>query len=1283
MGVFRLIFLLLLLSACTEHGPSRTEHYFISGHASGLRNNNPVTLLLNGSSRIILSTDGTFVFADPVSANGDYAVTVEKQPEGDICTVSNGTGAGVTGDVTSILVTCSPVSYTVSGILYGLDRDQQVILKNNNSDPLILSADGNFTFQTPIAHNGSYAITVSTQPTSQICTVTNGVGAGMVANVGSVVVTCSTKTYKVSGNVTGLAQNQQVTLFNNSADPLILTADGNFTFPTPIAHNGSYAVTVGNQPIRQTCTVTDGSGAGMVADISSVVVNCSDNTYKVGGTIAGLANGQQVTLLNNHADPLIISANGSFIFPTRVAFGGSYAVTVGTHPSGQTCTVGGGSGVGVVANVNSVEVTCASNAYKVGGTVIGLATGQQVTLLNNHADPLVVAGNTDFTFPTQVAYQGSYAVTVGTQPNGQICTVSNGIGAGMVADVNSVAVVCSTSTYTVSGRVNGLTSGQQVTLLNNNADPLTIAADGSFTFANAVAYHGTYTVTVGTQPTGQICTVSNGVGVDMVANVDSVTVNCSISKYSLNGTLTGLANGQQVTLLDNNADPLTLYGDGRFTFPTSIAYQGSYAVTVGTQPTGQTCSVSNGAGAAMVADVNAVTIACSGNTYSVGGTVTGLANGQQVTLLNNNADPLTLSADGVFTFAVPTAYLGSYSVTVGTQPTGQTCTVNNGAGGGVVTNINSVAVTCSTTTYRIGGSVSGLANGQQVTLLNNNADPLTLSANSDFTFSTRVAYNGSYNVTVGTQPTGQVCAVINGVGVGVIDNVTSIVVACSTNTYTVAGNVAGLASGQTLTLLNNNGDPLTLSANGGFVFPTSVPANGSYAVTVGFQPPGQSCTVTNGTATSINSNVTNISVTCSTATYTLAGIVSGLAEGQQITLTNNNKEYLAISSNGAFSFAAPIFYNENYVINVSTQPSFGICTVINGTGAGTVTNINNIKVVCSPTSFTVSGSVTGLIAGQPLTLLNNNADPITLKINKNFTFATPVAYQASYAVTVGTQPPGQFCTVNNGTGAGMVSNATVAVVCSTTSYKVSGTVTGLASGQQVVLFNNNADPLILSANGSFAFPTRTAYNGSYAVTVGTQPIGQICTVNNGSGAGVAADVDSISVICSQNTYTLGGTVTGLASGQQVTVFNNNVDPMMLFANGAFSFAAPVAEQGSYSVTIGTQPTGQTCTVNNGSGANMSQNIINILINCVSNFYRIDAYVGALANDPVTLLNNGGDAISAPSEGVYNFPTLMKFGSTYNVTISRQPVNTTCIFQNPTSGVVTGNMIVRIYCGATP
>lgn len=84
-------------------------------------------------------------------------------------------------------------------------------------------------------------------------------------------------------------------------------------------------------------------------------------------------------------------------------------------------------------------------------------------------------------------------------------------------------------------------------------------------------------------------------------------------------------------------------------------------------------------------------------------------------------------------------------------------------------------------------------------------------------------------------------------------------------------------------------------------------------------------------------------------------------------------------------------------------------------------------------------------------------------------------------------------------------------------FTVGGTVNGL-SGSGLVLQNNGGDDLSISANGTFAFAAEIANGASYAVTVKTEPAGQTCAVDNGSGTVAGANVTNVSVTCTANTW---------------------------------------------------------------------------------------------------------------------------------------------------------------------
>jgi hypothetical protein len=150
------------------------------------------------------------------------------------------------------------------------------------------------------------------------------------------------------------------------------TGNGPFLFPDLVAYGGSYYLFVASQPSGQTCTFGSGSAhAQMVSsNIGSITVVCNVNSYVVGGQISGLPANSQVTLMNNGGDALVLTGNGSFTFVNPVAYGGGYAVSIGTQPTGVgvLCSVANGIGVMGQGNVNNVSIQCVPS-HPVGSSV--------------------------------------------------------------------------------------------------------------------------------------------------------------------------------------------------------------------------------------------------------------------------------------------------------------------------------------------------------------------------------------------------------------------------------------------------------------------------------------------------------------------------------------------------------------------------------------------------------------------------------------------------------------------------------------------------------------------------------------------------------------------------------------------------------------------------------------------------------------------------------------------------------------------------------------------------
>jgi len=639
-------------------------------------------------------------------------------------------------------------TFTVGGTITGLTGGG-LVLQNNAGDNLTVTAGATtFTFGGRLAGGAAYAVTVLTQPTapSQTCTVAAGSGNLGNADVTSVAITCVTRTFTVGGTISGLTGTGLV-LRNNGGDDLTVTAGATaFTFATSVASGSPFAVVVQTQPSAptQTCVVAGGTGTVGAADVASVTVNCTVNTYTVGGTISGLAG--TVVLRNSGGDDRSLTASGTFAFATPVASGAPFAVTVFTQPTvpSQTCTVTAGTGTGTVgaANVTSVVVACVTNRFAVKAAVSGLA-GTGLHLLNG-SDDLAVAGDGTVTFATSVASGDSYAVSVSAQPSAlsQTCVVTSG-GSGAITSADVTAqITCTTNSYAVRATVSGLAgTGLRVA---NGTDSVAVSADGTVTVSAAVTSGGSYAVSVAAQPAGptQTCVVSSGGSGTVSSASVTAQITCTTNRYAVKATVSGLAGaGLRVA---NGTDSVAVGASGTVTVSATVASGASYAVSVAAQPAGptQTCVVSSGgSGTVTSADVTAQ-ITCTTNQYAVKAAVTGLSG--TGLMVANGTDAVAVAADGTVTVSAAIASGASYAVSVSAQPAGQTCTTTAPASGTVAAADLTVAITCVANKYKVRGTIAG-ATGSIT--LHNGAENLTVPSGA-FAFVTEYVDGTAYAVTI-------------------------------------------------------------------------------------------------------------------------------------------------------------------------------------------------------------------------------------------------------------------------------------------------------------------------------------------------------------------------------------------------------------------------------------------------------------------------------------------------------------------------------------------------------
>jgi len=192
------------------------------------------------------------------------------------------------------------------------------------------------------------------------------------------------------------------------------------------------------------------------------------------------------------------------------------------------------------------------------------------------------------------------------------------------------------ASYDVSGTISGLTNDGMI-LTNNGGDDIKIPAGAtSFTFPHRASYGDNYDIefkvladgVTKAYPDHMTCVIGYNTGSAGHTVSINAQITCSQATHNLGGTVTGVANCPAttdaapycLTLVNGStggqisiAKPTDGSDSTSFTFASQVKDGDSYGVTVLTQPSNMTCTVTNGSGVMHTSDVGNVVVNCVPN----------------------------------------------------------------------------------------------------------------------------------------------------------------------------------------------------------------------------------------------------------------------------------------------------------------------------------------------------------------------------------------------------------------------------------------------------------------------------------------------------------------------------------------------------------------------------------------------------------------------------------------------------------------------------------------------
>ncbi len=665
-------------------------------------------------------------------------------------------------------------------------------------------------------------------------------------------------------------------------------------------------------------------------------------------------------------------------------------------------------------------------------------------------------------------------------------------------------------TLTGTGTLSGLLNGETLTLANTTTGMLAgtnVGSEGVTSALTLVSGTGLATNYTLTQPTLANVTIT-AAPLTVIGLVGTPrTYNGLTSDTLTGGTLSGLQNGETLTLGGTTSGTLASANAGSEPLTTTVSVTNgtglasNYALT---QPTLANVTIT-------AAPLTVTGLAGTGRTYNgltadtlTGtGVLAGLQISQTLTLANTTTGTLASANAGseavttALTLVAGTGSLSNYSLTQPTLApvtiTPAPLTVTGLAGTGRAYNGLTADTLAGT------GVLAGLQNSETMTLANTTTGTLAsanVGSEAVTTALTLVAGTGSLSNYALTQPTlapvtitAAPLTVTGLAGTGRAYN------GLTADTLTGTGVLVGLQNSQTLTLGTVVGTLASPNAGSEAVTTalTLVAGTGSlsnYSLT---QPTLSSVTITAAPLTVIGLSGTPRTYNGLTSDALTGGTLSGLQNGETLTLGGTTSGTLASA-------------------NAGSEPVTTTVSVTNGTGlasnyALTQPTLANVAIAQAP--LTVTG-----LAGTPRTYNGLTSDALTggtlsgLQNGETLTLGGTTSGTLASA-NAGSEPLTTTVSVNNGTGLASNYALTQPTLANVAIGQAPLTVTGLVGTPRT--YNGlTSDTLTGGAlsglqNGETLSLVNAATGTLASANAGSEPLTAAITLTNGTGGGLASN----------------------------------------------------------------------------------------------------------------------------------------------------------------------------------
>jgi hypothetical protein len=356
------------------------------------------------------------------------------------------------------------IQFTVGGTVTGL-TGSSLVLQNNGADNITIQGNGSFTFNTALSANATYSVTILTYPSSptQYCSVTNGNGSIINANITNIAITCSDLSITYTGSPFTFTINSAINAAIPTTTGSITSCSANPALPGGLSISNTTCEITGTPTTNQTATTyTITASNSILTTTSTISITINSNAFSVTFT------GSPYTYTQNAP----ITTNAPILVGTPTSCSANPALPAGLSINNTTCAISG-----------TPTTTQALTNYTITASDSNLSITTSIGIIID-ANP-----------PSALTYTGSpYSYTQNSAITTNTPTVTGTVTSCSAAPALPAGLSINATTCAISGTPTGTQAATAYTITASNAFgnttanvniSVTIAAPSALTYTGS------------------------------------------------------------------------------------------------------------------------------------------------------------------------------------------------------------------------------------------------------------------------------------------------------------------------------------------------------------------------------------------------------------------------------------------------------------------------------------------------------------------------------------------------------------------------------------------------------------------------------------------------------------------------------------------------------------------------------------------------------------------------------------------------------------------------------